>query len=252
MGKTLYSSYFKGKQNKPSGQTLEQTCSKLIQHVRFPLMTPDQLMDVVKPSGIVSDELYLKGMEWNIVSDGPFDKTDKHYHPRGQDKRIFFQVHPDNRLNFTTSNGQQTIEKIKGGNSWETGIAFCNKPLTKGKVYWEVTIHHLNTDRTGLRVGITKNNTPSSFSQDIMIGMSGIRHNCYNSEGSSGQRCGSGDKIGVLVDFTKSQVLFFRNGYYINTYASIYSNTTYYPVIHMFYPKDKVTIQQMEAPPKGY
>lgn len=242
----------KGKQNKQPNMTLEQTISKLIQHVRFPLMTPDQLMDIVKPSGVVSDDLYLKGMEWNIVSDGPFDKTDKSYQPRGQEKRIFFQVHPDLRLNFTTSGGQQTIEKIKGGNSWESGIAFCNKPITKGKTYWEVTILSLNSDRTGLRVGITKNNTPSGFNQDIVIGMSGIRHNCYNSEGGSGQRCGVGDKIGVLVDFTKNQVLFFRNGYYINTYATVYSSTTYYPVVHMFYQKDKVTIQQLEAPPKGY
>ena len=160
-----------------------------------------------------------------------------------------------NKLNFKLTNGGLIAEKVKGGNSWDSGIIFGDKGFNSGVLYWEVQILHLNHDRSGMCIGITNNRSSSVYNKDIGIGMSGNRHGCFVSGGSSGSSARSSvkDRIGVLLDFNKKKVFFFRNGSYLKITATLYSGNTYFPVIHLFYPKDKVQVSMKEEKdfPKG-
>ena len=51
-----------------------------------------------------------------------------------------------------------------------------------------------------------------------------------------------GDKIGVLLDFTKGKCCYFLNGKYTGRYAAIGKNDEYYAVIHCYYQHDKYTL----------
>jgi hypothetical protein len=93
--------------------------------------------------------------------------------------RIVFDTSMKNKLNFKLTNGGLVVEKTKGGNSWESGIIFGDKGFSSGVTYWEVTINHLNADRSGMCIGITNNRSSSFYNKDNALGMSGNRHNCY-------------------------------------------------------------------------
>ena len=51
-----------------------------------------------------------------------------------------------------------------------------------------------------------------------------------------------GDRIGVLVDFMTEKVHFFKNGINSNIFAKIQKNVSYYPVLHIYYEKNKFTL----------
>jgi hypothetical protein len=56
-----------------------------------------------------------------------------------------------------------------------------------------------------------------------------------------------------MLDFNKKKAFFFKNGTYLKVTASIYQGNTYFPSVHIYYPKDKVTISMKEEKdfPKG-
>jgi hypothetical protein len=60
-------------------------------------------------------------------------------------------------------------------------------------------------------------------------------------------------RIGILLDFNKKKAFYFKNGTFLKVKASIYQGNTYFPSVHIYYPKDKVTISMKQEKdfPKG-
>jgi len=231
-----------GKANK-GVKSLKDVLAPLLVHIRFPLMNINDLMDNVKPNDFVPLEYYLLGLEYNIVSDGPFDSTDVRFKQRGTLNRILLNALGQHRINFQFSNKQQTVEKVGGGNNWSGSQIIGNKGFNSGLWYWEVIIDHLNVDKSGMVIGITKDKKgSSSYKSDIAIGMSGNRFNVKAIRNVSA-RCARGDRIGIMLDFNQERIFFFRNGSYMLNYGYIFDGTEYFPIIHMYYEKDKVSIR---------
>jgi len=231
-----------GKANK-GVKSLKDVLAPLLVHIRFPLMNINDLMDNVKPNDFVPLEYYLLGLEYNIVPDGPFDSTDVRFKQRSTLNRIFLNALGQHRVNFKFSNKQQTVEKIGGGNNWSGSQIIGNKGFSSGLWYWEVTIDRLNVDRSGMVIGITKDKKgSSSYKSDIAIGMSGNRFNVFSSQNMSA-RCAQGDRIGIMLDFKQGRIFFFRNGSDMGNCGNIFGGSEYFPVIHMYYEKDKVSIR---------
>jgi hypothetical protein len=136
---------------------------------------------------------------------------------------------------------QNTIEKIGGNNSWEDAPVFLSKKLNynSGRVYWEVIINSINQDRTGMVIGITSNKEKSYYNKDIGIGMKGYKYGVVGDDNLTVQ---NGDRIGVLVDFDNSIIRFYKNGVSTSFIGSISKNKEYWPVVHLYYVKDKVTV----------
>lgn len=61
---------------------LKDVVEKIIPHIRYPLMTSEDLYKVIKPSGLVSKELYSQAMEF-IAGLEPTDPTLPQFRPRG-------------------------------------------------------------------------------------------------------------------------------------------------------------------------
>jgi hypothetical protein len=82
------------------------------------------------------------------------------------------------------------------------------------------------------------------------------RNEKFNSPGGQSapsSRCSAKDRIGILLDFNKKKAFYFKNGTFLKVTASIYQGNTYFPSVHIYYPKDKVTISMKEEKdfPKG-
>lgn len=147
-----------------------------------------------------------------------------------------------------TKTGTSTWTNAKGILSLNiifTFLVFGHKAITSGKHYWEVIINSINNDRSGMVIGVTSNKTGHNFSQDYAIGMSG---GMYRVSGS-GTYGNKNDRIGVLLDMTNLSLSFFVNGKNIYTNAKI-SYGTYYPVVHLYYAGDQVTLNFPNKIPK--
>jgi len=47
----------------------------------------------------------------------------------------------------------------------------------KENIFFEIQINHINTDRTGCIIGITKNKVNPIYTSDIAVGMTGNKFN---------------------------------------------------------------------------
>jgi hypothetical protein len=216
-------------------------------------MTIDELIDIVKKSGVVSEEDYIFGLEYAIILEGPFDYSDIRYKPRGDSKIIRLDSHKETRVNFQFSNSQMTAEKISGGNLWSKSYLIGTKAFQKSDViYYEVQVNKINKDKTGICVGLTTSKNEAYYSSDIVVGLSGNKHGTSNLKSFSSPKCWKNDRIGVLVDMKNRQVRFYKNSHYLGIYANLDRSFLYYPVIHMFYQSDKVTMIPHQNIPKDY
>lgn len=48
-------------------KTLQEVCSKVLQHIRYPQISGQDLIKVVKPTGLAPVELYLQAIEYHAT-----------------------------------------------------------------------------------------------------------------------------------------------------------------------------------------
>jgi hypothetical protein len=56
-----------GKNKLKKNENLYDILRQFMRHIRFPLMTIDELIDVVKPTNLISEEEYICGLEYGII-----------------------------------------------------------------------------------------------------------------------------------------------------------------------------------------
>lgn len=122
--------------NKPP----QETISKLVSLIRFPMISLEDLLTIVKPSGIVPPEMRLEAFEFN-VSPSSFPSTEKRFKPRGRllwDPKFSTPGYTVNGDTFTaTSNGTVIASvPLKPGRShvWELEIVQPSNYMSFGVV----------------------------------------------------------------------------------------------------------------------
>lgn len=228
---------------KKTKKTLYETVSKLIPHIRLPLIDGKSLLRIVRPTNVVPFDLYLEALEFASAPDHvtPVGKKYKERLSLG----FNLEVLPKYKHDFLITNNGKTIEKVTGS-EWENGKVFGDKKLTSGRHYWEIKIDIIDNDGSGTVFGITKDKLKSSYASDIAVGMAG---SCYHTNGN-GIVGKQGDVIGIFVDFNTLLVYFFRNGKNTNIVGKINNGMTYYPVIHIYYETNKFTVTYKNQIPK--
>lgn len=63
---------------------LKEVLANILPHIRYPLITAEDLIKVVKPSNLVPFESYLLGMEYNASPDDFKDNPDPQFRDRGK------------------------------------------------------------------------------------------------------------------------------------------------------------------------
>lgn len=231
---------------KKTKKTLYETVSKLIPHIRFPLIDGKSLLRIVRPINVVPFDIYLEALEYtsapgSCTPNGPRFKERK-------SNGFILEPCVGFETDFVLSNRNMTVEKVTGGCQWQNCMVFGNKKLQTGSHYWEITINNIDNDKSGTIFGITKDKSKSYFSSDIGLGMAGSGYNTINGNGWSGGD--NGDTIGIFVDFKAGFVYFFKNSKYLNVSAKLNTGITYYPVIHIYYETNKFTLACPNKIPK--
>lgn len=87
----VWTSVFRWARNhveKNRDKTLEQVIKNLVPYIRFPLMTNQELLEVVKKHRTyVPEEVYLEALEYKVA---PTERTEKRFVPRGGGARLVF------------------------------------------------------------------------------------------------------------------------------------------------------------------
>jgi hypothetical protein len=207
--------------------------SKITPHIRYPLFDPITLRNTYKKySSIIPFDLYIQAMEY-FASEIIVDQRSKQFVRRGS--YLNFQIEPKTPNAFRIN--KWTISKSGGQNDWTTAPVFGSQKLRQGIYYWEVLITSINSDQSGMTIGITENKLSSYFNVDMGIGMSGsVYGKCTGGTVVGGRN----ENIGVLVDFNKGFVKFYKNKKFTGVQGALNKKSTYYPVVHIYYIGDSV------------
>lgn len=230
-----------GKKRVNEDKPLKIVLQNLIKYIRFTQLSADFLVSVVKPLNVIPLMVYAEALEYNI------SPQDAHLSNREEIRGSISKFTWDPSYSaprMTISNKFLTCTK-KGQDSWNQSRMIGNKPISNGIHYWELNIDQLNVlDKSGIVIGITNNPKTSTYSEDIGITMDG---ECFKMNKTNKVIFNQGDKIGVYVDMNKLTIEFYLNGNQTG-YTGTLTKQTYYPVVHIFYQGDAVTLKFSPSP----
>lgn len=215
-------------EQKPSKEDLDRVMHKL----RFPLINAKDLVSIVKPTGLVPIELYLEAIEFHATSSSA-NLDALQFQPRGS---LF--LWSAERRTILSEDGLTVQKANEALNGWNL-LVTSNKEFSEGKLYWELTIDHINTDQSGMVVGVAPTGHPvSAYETSVGLGMAGSVYNTRLS--GAREKIKQGDRIGVGVDFERKTVNFFHNGEFFATGELKWPKIR--AVLFLFYPKNQVTL----------
>jgi hypothetical protein len=225
------------------GRKSEEIYKQIMNHIRFPLMKPHELLQVVKPlvGSIVPEHLYCAACEYNASPESIDVGTLIQYKSRAMITNFTFDT-TMNASEFAFSNNSFTVLK-SGKSSWKNCFVFGNRHYKSGKHYFEYILDVCSANGAGIYLGVTHNPSNSDYTRDITAGMGGGK---YNLSGGA-LNGGVGDAIGVMLDFKNLKVEFFVNGSSVGVTGTLLKNCEYTPVVHMYYKGDQISLK---FPPK--
>lgn len=226
-----------GKKRATDGKVSE-TLVNVLPLVRFPLIMAEDLILKVKPTKLCPPKTYLEAIEYQMAPE-LVKKNSILYKPRLSVWKFIFTPPKTNTSLFSITNGTN-VKKIGGGSTWANAMCYGSVGMSKAIFYYEYTIKALNSDKSGFALGLTTSIiTPIQYSHDMVIGMSGYQYKMVGT-GASFQ---TGDIVGVHLDFTKNKLCYFKNGIQIpNLSGTLVTGTTYYPVVHLYYVNDEISV----------
>jgi len=185
----------------------------VIAHIRLPLIPAPQLIKVVKPTKLVPPQLFYEAIEYHAAPN-EVNTNYVRFRPRKHVGAWHFQT-PDS--NYLLSNGNLTAKKVS--QFWGKAV-LGSAPFSRGKIYWEVRIDHINADKTGMVIGVITadnqgiNDLNSVCAIDMYGNIYGFHSPVYDVRNNvPGTWIGQvGDSIGILLDMDNQRISFSKNG----------------------------------------
>jgi len=220
--------------------SLKETLLPLIPFIRFPLILPDDLMNIVKPSGVVPLEVYVQAIEYHLCPDN-VDTSGTMFKPRVPAPVFTWQ---GNSKEFQFTEGGLNAKRI-GSNYWTK--VFGSHGFSSGKAFWEVKIVNINgNDKSGLIIGVTSCKERSAYCKDLGIGMAGHCYRLSSELKAVPIEVSTGFKIGIQLDLVKLKASFFVNGIALSMQGELEKGLTYWPVVHMHYKDDAIALVEVQ------
>jgi hypothetical protein len=232
-------------QQKLTSKDEKEILKKLIVHVRLPLISSESLIKIVKPTNLVPFDSYLEALEYHVAPEEVkavgIQFKERSAPVSASAFRFKWEATTGgNPTFFQLSNKDTTVKKIGGGSTWNNAMIYGDKSIKSGKVYYEIVIDHIASDKSGFAIGLSKNKSlKQKYSLDMVIGMSGYQYNLTNKNGVT---VNAKERVGVLVDFTKLKVWFFQNGKVCPSVGTLIAGQEYWPAVHLYYQNDQATV----------
>lgn len=211
-------------------ENLKDILQKILVHIRFPLMSSNELAMVVSPSGVLEPAdliavfTYCSNQQSNVSTVGGFCT-----HPRQatfKGERMRFDIKKSTTLVTISSDGMSVSSVDKACGAMK--MAITNVPYPKfGIHYFEVTLDHTHgcNDAVGVvhkkldmlnRLGDTKTSWavrvhgPSTKNQEYGA-VHARKHSDFFKDWEKG------DRIGVKFDVKKKTLTYYQNGKFLGT-----------------------------------
>jgi len=218
------------KQFKEKGEMIS-TLEKMLPNIRFPFLPAEMLVEIENDSTFKGVKC-LKDLLFEAYKYKAIPEIMK---KNGPSRRKFVEIFTWNSDSaLTISDDGCTVTKI-GGNGWNLKVV-GSVEFDSGNPSWEISLGHINHDRSGLVIGIAPKDHPvSSFDQCVGIGMSGGMYKTIHKGGSAS----SAQKVKVEVDFLSKNVQFSLDKVLYATGHFEWKEIV--PVVFMHYTSDTIT-----------
>jgi len=223
--------------------------AKVMSHIRWVLMGPQKLIIEIKKhiGKYLTMEDYESAMEFFAIPRRFTQVTTKEKKFKSRRGLCPF-VWDCTYNNFTLSNDDRTITK-HGANNWDL-VAFSSVAMESGLHYWQVRIDHINTDKSGMSIGLTsdRNLRPDGYTIGTSLGCAGSIYGCTSAFNSnlgdySVMVISAGDIVGFLVDFIEDEITIYKNGRL--TFRGLQRPSDLkqvYATVFLFYSGDQVSL----------
>lgn len=254
--KTLVKDFWKLPRSKEQKQSDEivQIVKDIVPHIRYPLMSPDALLDFVEPSGVVPEQYLHEAYRFISLQHRPsiFNsvRTKKR---RGEVGKEMIKFNP-NACHHEVTLSYDLLQARKSSNSRNWATCVCSRGVEKGRHFWEFRIDQCQTGHIMIGVGSENadlNNFHSSTeNQNLMYycwngrKYHGMNHSPY------GSQCKQKDIVGLLIDMDKKLLEFYKNGISqgIAFTKEDFNQSIYFPIISLFDLSDQITIIPTHQP----
>lgn len=213
----------------PTQDTLKNILEKMMIHIRFPLMTTNELAMVVSPTGVLDpDDLiavftYCSSPQLNMGTVGGFST-----HPRQatfKGERMKFSHKKSTSLVTISSDGMSVSPKVK--TCGPAKMAITNVPYPKfGVHYFEVTLDHIQgcNDAVGvvhkkLEFGTRLGDNKTSWAVRVYGSSTNTSQYgaVHGTQKDFFKDWAKNDRIGVKFDAKKKTLSYYQNGKYLGT-----------------------------------
>jgi hypothetical protein len=213
----------------------------VLSFVRLPLIKAHDLMSIVKPSDLISQEQYTKLLEYKAYPSAFLQEqqNDICYRSRESKAQFKWRNHHGN-TDFILSNNGATVEKSHDS-GWNL-IMVSDKCFTSGLSAWSISIDKINSDRSGMVIGVVSdmNHTSDGYKACCGLGMSGYAYNISKQVSAYGAK--PGDFVNIIVDFDRDVITFKLNDTVVGTSVKAPSMMkTVYACVFIYFESNKVT-----------
>jgi hypothetical protein len=224
-----------GKYRLKDDKCLSDVVSNLLKVVRFPLLSADFLVSVVKPLGLISKQLYMEALEWNISPKDALMSQLQDTKSRG----IYFRwIWDTKNVNYSYLKGGMTIKKTLARNHKK--IICGNIGFANGVHYWEIVLDSVPGTGNGIQIGISTDKSKVSHSIDTT-------GKTVELQVVGSISLGEGDRVGILLDLIKGTIDYYLNGAIMGVTGTVGSGT-YYPMVWMGEIGARITVRFPPVP----
>ncbi|KAL0479258.1 hypothetical protein AKO1_008071 [Acrasis kona] len=218
----------------------EKEPQELFSKIRICLVDLKTLKTIVMPTGYISKEDYLSAVEYFAIRDTDEEPVGKMHKPRSSSTKFHWVNNHESTpiKNYSISNASRTVTK-ELTTTWDL-IVHSSSVLVRGISYWQIRLDSINNDRSGTVIGVVNNrkHPATNYSGICGLGMTGTGYNA--------QDCGSfnkGDVVGVVVDFVKDAITFYKNGKRCSQGHNVPSKMKrIWAVVFLYYSSDQISL----------
>jgi len=204
----------KEKDEKADGENLKRVMANILPHIRFPIMTTEEVAVSVAPTGVLSSEQTLMLFTFLGQSDGGTPKLPPQlkFNTKKRKGRL-----PPAWFKFEETMKHNSLILAVEGTMITSSVAtyqpvFGNIELKEGVHEWEIVLQQFYVHSYSCCIGVTPT-TFTEYTKSQMVGYpghipgwafaAGYGQKFHNSQEAYGRTCAEGDIVRVRLDLEK-------------------------------------------------